>query len=212
MKDGNPHPRTIENGAPEQVVEGITGFGSDIATLAELQAQLALTDLEESLQKVLLPLVLLAVGMTQLGGTVLLGVAAGMGLMMFVVAFGLGSLILNNPIILIGVKWCGAAFLCWLAWKIATAHGPSASSGARPIGFLGAAAFQWINPKSWLVCASAAATFLDRGSGSALGQSIAMSAIFIVVSAPVKNYAFADHLVRSGGRHIPFVSVEAPRR
>src|SRR6266498_2351295 len=98
----------------------------------------------------------------------LLGVAAGMGLLMFGVAFGLGTVILDNPFVLTGVKWCGAAVLCWLAWKIAAA-------GGEPIGFLGAAAFQWINPKSWLVCASAAATFLDQGAGSALGQSAAFA-------------------------------------
>src|SRR6266849_3690228 len=84
----------------------------------------------------------------------LLGVAAGMGLMMFVVAFGLGSVILDNPIILTGVRWCGATVLLWLAWKIATAHGASSATGGKPIGFFGAAAFQWVNPKSWLVCAS----------------------------------------------------------
>src|SRR5207248_9073115 len=57
----------------------------------------------------------------------LFGVAAGMGLMMFIVALGLGSVILDNPFVLTGVKWCGAAALCWLAWKIATAGGPSAA-------------------------------------------------------------------------------------
>ena len=114
----------------------------------------------------------------------LLGVAAGMGLMMFVVAFGLGSVILDNPLVLTGVKWCGAAVLCWLAWKIATAGRPSAESGGKPIGFIGAAAFQWVNPKSWLVCASAAATFLDRGAGSALGQSAAFALTFVIASLP----------------------------
>ena len=114
----------------------------------------------------------------------LLGVAAGMGLMMFLVAFGLGSVILDHPIVLTGVKWCGAAFLCWLAWKIATARHLGATTGTRPIGFLGAAAFQWVNPKSWLVCASAAATFLDQGSGSAIGQSAAFGLTFILASLP----------------------------
>jgi threonine/homoserine/homoserine lactone efflux protein len=113
----------------------------------------------------------------------LLGVAAGMGLMMFVVAFGLGTVILDNPIVLTGVKWCGAAFLCWLAWKIATV-GRTSDAGGKPIGFVGAAAFQWINPKSWLVCASAAATFLDQGAGSALGQSAAFGLTFILASLP----------------------------
>jgi len=114
----------------------------------------------------------------------LLGVAAGMGLMMFVVAFGLGSVILENPLVLTAVKWIGAAYLVWLAWKIATAHRSSRGPSARPVGFLGAAAFQWINPKSWLVCASAAATFLDQRSGSALGQSVAISLTFVLAAVP----------------------------
>jgi len=114
----------------------------------------------------------------------LFGVALGMGLMMFVVAFGLGSVILRNPIVLEGVKWCGAAVLCWLAWKIATAGRVGAPADGPPVGFLGAAAFQWINPKSWLVCASAAATFLTDGANSALAQSAAFGLTFILASLP----------------------------
>jgi threonine/homoserine/homoserine lactone efflux protein len=74
--------------------------------------------------------------------------------------------------------------LCWLAWKIATAHGTNVATGGRPIGFVAAAAFQWINPKSWLVCASAAATFLDQKAGSALGQSVAFSLTFVLAALP----------------------------
>jgi threonine/homoserine/homoserine lactone efflux protein len=114
----------------------------------------------------------------------LFGVALGMGLMMFVVAFGLGSLILGQPAVLRVLKWCGAAFLCWLAWKIATASGASAAAGGRPVGFIGAAAFQWINPKSWLVCASATATFLTEGTGTAIGQSVAFGLVFVAAALP----------------------------
>jgi threonine/homoserine/homoserine lactone efflux protein len=114
----------------------------------------------------------------------LVGVAAGMGLMMFAVAFGLGSVILDNPTLLTALKWCGAAVLLWLAWKIATSGHPSSAAGAKPIGFFGAAAFQWVNPKSWLICASAAATFLDRGAGGALGQSAAFALTFVLAALP----------------------------
>jgi threonine/homoserine/homoserine lactone efflux protein len=126
-----------------------------------------------------------AVGVLR-GLPALLGVAAGMGLMMFVVAFGLGAVILDNPFVLTAVKWCGAAVLCWLAWKIATAGRPSAADArtSSPVGFFGAAAFQWINPKSWLVCASAAATFLDTDAGGALGQSAAFAITFVVACLP----------------------------
>ncbi|MGH7365024.1 MAG: LysE family translocator [Candidatus Rokuibacteriota bacterium] len=114
----------------------------------------------------------------------LFGVAVGMGLMMFVVAFGLGSVILRNPVVLEGVKWCGAAALCWLAWRIATSGRAGATVDGPPVGFVGAAAFQWINPKSWLVCASAAATFLEEGASSALGQSAAFGLTFTLASLP----------------------------
>src|SRR5207247_2438271 len=65
----------------------------------------------------------------------LFGVAAGMGTMMCIVAFGLGAVILDNPIVLTAARWCGAAFLCWLAWKIATAGRGDAAAGVKPVGF-----------------------------------------------------------------------------
>ena len=82
------------------------------------------------------------------------------------------------------MKWCGAAVLGWLAWKIATAGRAGANTAGPPVGFLGAAAFQWINPKSWLVCASAAATFLQDGASSALAQSAAFGLTFVLASLP----------------------------
>ena len=91
---------------------------------------------------------------------------------MFVVAFGLGSVVLANPAILRALNWIGAAFLLWLAWKIAIA------------GRGGAAAFQWINPRSWLVCASAAGAYLHAGPGSALAQGLVLGALFILASLP----------------------------
>jgi threonine/homoserine/homoserine lactone efflux protein len=114
----------------------------------------------------------------------LLGVSIGMGVMVFVVAFGLGSVVLASPTVLWVLHWLGAAFLLWLAWKIATAGRSDAAAGGKPVGFIGAAAFQWINPKSWLVCASAAGTYLHAGSGSALAQAMAFGALFILASLP----------------------------
>src|SRR5690242_1080810 len=114
----------------------------------------------------------------------LFGVAVGMGLMMFLVAFGLGSLILDHPAVLRVLKWCGAVFLCWLALKIATARGAGGAAGGRPVGFIGGAAFQWINPKAWLVCAGATATFLEAGAGSAVGQSVVFGLLFVAASLP----------------------------
>src|SRR5512140_3756493 len=105
----------------------------------------------------------------------LLGVGLGMASMMFVVAFGLGSVILDHPAVLAAIRWCGVAVLLWLAWRTATARPGVATTGARPIGLLGAAAFQWVNPKAWLACASATAAFLDPRAGSAAAQSASIA-------------------------------------
>ena len=114
----------------------------------------------------------------------LFGVAVGMGVMMFVVGFGLGTVVLSNPMVLTVLKWCGAVVLLWLAWKIATAGVHSdGSSGQKPVGFVGAAGFQWVNPKAWLASASAAAAFLSGGE-SALVQALAFGAIFFALSIP----------------------------
>jgi threonine/homoserine/homoserine lactone efflux protein len=114
----------------------------------------------------------------------LFGVTAGMALMMFVVPLGLGSLVLGHPLALAALRWCGAAFLLWLAWKIATAPGAEAAAERRPVGFAGAAIFQWVNPKSWLVTVSAAGTYLHAQSGSAVVQSALLGGLFFVAALP----------------------------
>jgi threonine/homoserine/homoserine lactone efflux protein len=114
----------------------------------------------------------------------LLGVTVGMGVMMVAVAFGLGTAVVANPTVLRALNWIGSAFLLWLAWKIATAEGGDAAARAGPVGFTGAAAFQWVNPKSWLVCASAAGTYLHAASGSAAAQATALGGLFVLASLP----------------------------
>jgi threonine/homoserine/homoserine lactone efflux protein len=115
----------------------------------------------------------------------LFGVTTGMGLMMFVVPLGLGSLVLAHPLVLAALHWGGAAFLLWLSWKIATSSSAIDSVPERdPVGYLGAAIFQWVNPKSWLVAASAAGTFLTASAGSPVGQAAWLGGLFALAALP----------------------------
>lgn len=114
----------------------------------------------------------------------LLGVSAGMGTLIFAVAAGLGQIVLQNEMLLLAMKWCGAAFLLWLSWKIASAPLASGSSDDKAVGFTAAAAFQWINPKSWLVSASAAGTYLQAREDGVLLQAFLFAALFIVAQFP----------------------------
>src|SRR5262249_47683223 len=102
----------------------------------------------------------------------LLGVAPGVGAMVFVGPLGPRRLVLQQPGFVQALHWGGAAFLLWLSWKIATS-GSRIDSASRtdPVGYFGATIFQWVNPKSWLVAVSAAGTFLHVDNGSPIGQA-----------------------------------------
>jgi threonine/homoserine/homoserine lactone efflux protein len=113
-----------------------------------------------------------------------LGASAGMGTLLFCSALGLGQLVIAQPMLLKALNWGGAAFLLWLAWKIANAGRVSDMRAPKPVGFFAAAVFQWINPKAWLVAVSAAGTYLQAVSDNVLSQAMALGALFFAAAIP----------------------------
>jgi len=113
----------------------------------------------------------------------LLGQVTGMGAMLFAITLGLGGVLLAHPLALQVLKWGGAAMLCWMAWRIATAGHAERATNA-PAGFLGMAAFQWVNPKGWLIGVAAIVTFLDRRTGGALAQAFIFAVLFTLAALP----------------------------
>ena len=88
----------------------------------------------------------------------MLGVAIGFALMIFLVGVGLIGVFEAWPPAFTVLKVVSAAYLLWLAWKIATAPPPvyrAGDSGGRPMTFLQAALFQWVNPKAWTMALTA---------------------------------------------------------
>jgi len=86
----------------------------------------------------------------------LLGVSFGFALMVALVGTGLDTLFRLAPWAFPVMKYAGAAYLLWLAWKIAHAGAvKDGEAASKPLGFFGAAAFQWINPKGWVMAISA---------------------------------------------------------
>ena len=88
------------------------------------------------------------------------GVALGFAVMVLAVGLGLGAVFQAYPAAYTVLKYAGAAYLLYLAWQIATAGEieEGAASG-RPITFLQAAAFQWLNPKGWVMAVGAVSTY-----------------------------------------------------
>jgi threonine/homoserine/homoserine lactone efflux protein len=71
------------------------------------------------------------------------------------------------PLLQTILKYVGALYMLWLAWKLAHAAPMSGeqAAAAKPMGFFGAAAFQWVNPKAWVMALSALTTYLPQGFG-----------------------------------------------
>jgi len=90
----------------------------------------------------------------------MLGIGAGFFSLLIGVGFGLGALLHTVPALYTTLKFAGGAYLAWIAWKIATSRTLSeGKSGVKPMSFLSAAAFQWVNPKAWVMAVTAMATY-----------------------------------------------------
>jgi threonine/homoserine/homoserine lactone efflux protein len=94
----------------------------------------------------------------------ILGVSIGYPLMIVAVAFGLGELLRRAPWLHEALRLAGAAFLLYLAWRMARAvAAPDQSEAARPLTFLESALFQWLNPKAWTFAVGTIAAFTTPG-------------------------------------------------
>lgn len=93
----------------------------------------------------------------------LLGVNLGFTLMIFLVGIGLGSVFQQAPVLYTVLKYVGAAYLLYLAWKIANSGGvDEGEARGKPMTFLQAAAFQWVNPKAWVMAVGIIATYTPQ--------------------------------------------------
>ncbi|CDZ25712.1 LysE family translocator [Neorhizobium galegae] len=92
----------------------------------------------------------------------MLGIGAGFLSLLIAVGLGLGALLHSVPVVYTALKFAGGAYLLWVAWKIGMSRSLSdGETGARPMTFIGAAAFQWVNPKAWVMAVTAMATYTN---------------------------------------------------
>ncbi|OCP01710.1 MULTISPECIES: LysE family translocator [unclassified Ensifer] len=113
----------------------------------------------------------------------MLGIGAGFFVLLIAVGFGLGALLHSVPLLYTALKFAGGAYLVWIAWKIGTSRSlAEGKASAQPMTFLAAAAFQWVNPKAWVMAVSAMATYTS--SDSYLFSVLVVGLIFALVNVP----------------------------
>jgi threonine/homoserine/homoserine lactone efflux protein len=113
-----------------------------------------------------------------------LGICLGFPLMVLLVGLGFGVVFERFPQLHIWIKVAGVLYLLWLAWRIGSST-PSSIEGsdAKPLSFLQAALFQWVNGKAWIMASGAVAAFTTV-TGHIWWEVTQITAAFLLVSFP----------------------------
>ena len=124
----------------------------------------------------------------------MLGISIGVGIQIVLVAGLLAWVMTWLDALRLPLVFVGCAYLLWLAWRQAGAGQPGSSEKSRPLGFFGAALFQWVNPKAWMMVLNAAILFLPHGNWTAV---LWMAAMSVFVNLPcIAVWAFAGDKLR----------------
>lgn len=99
----------------------------------------------------------------------MLGVALGFAFMVMLVGVGLVGIFNSYPLSHQILKYLSLAYLIYLAAKIAMSGRAKEVDNFKPLTFLAAASFQWVNPKGWSMALSAVTLFSSGGAWLELG-------------------------------------------
>lgn len=125
------------------------------------------------------------------------GIGAGFLVLLLAVGLGLGALLVAFPQLHLGLKIAGGVYLLYLAYRIAMSRSLSSKNGsdAQPMTFLQAAAFQWVNPKAWMIAVTGMAVYTDPVSPMA--SMLIVAAVFAAVNLPsVSSWAAFGTMLR----------------
>ncbi|WP_413791894.1 MULTISPECIES: LysE family translocator [unclassified Pseudomonas] len=128
----------------------------------------------------------------------MLGITCGFFSLVLAVGLGLGAVFQTYPLLYTALRYIGAAYLLYLAWKIAHS-GPvsdSQSGNNTPISYWGAAAFQWVNPKAWIMAIGAISTYTPLQGY--FFNVLVIAAVFALINLPsVSLWVVCGSLLRN---------------
>lgn len=113
----------------------------------------------------------------------MIGIGVGFLSLLIGVGLGLGAILHAYPPLYTGLKVAGGLYLLWIAYKIATSRTlGEGTASAQPMTFLAAAAFQWVNPKAWVMAVTAMATYTSEASY--FSSVLIVGVVFAIVNVP----------------------------
>lgn len=128
----------------------------------------------------------------------MLGIGVGFFSLLIGIGSGLGVLLETVPVLYITLKFAGGIYMLWLAWKIAGSRAieNDRQDKSRPMTFLQAALFQWVNPKAWVMAVTGVATYTN--AQDYFWSLLFVSVVFALVNLPcVSSWAGFGTLMRN---------------
>ena len=138
----------------------------------------------------------------------MLGVALGKQFVIWPVGFGLMQLAEQAPMVFEVLKWASAAYICWLAWKVANLRlSPGIAADHAP-GFRAGLIVHPLNPKAWALIVGAFTNFVTPGSSMLIATATVAAVLLAcqLVLHPIWTYA-GDRIARTvaGTRAEPYL-------
>ena len=125
------------------------------------------------------------------------GIPSGHGLQLALVCLGLGSLFTTFPILLDILRFVGAAYILYLAYKMfGSLNITSSEDKSRPLKYYEAILFQFINPKAWVICITAVSLFYPEKENLFLGTLFMVIMSTIINIPSISIWAFGGSVIR----------------
>jgi len=118
------------------------------------------------------------------------GIAIGISFMVAATGLGLGAIFVAWPVLQTILKYAGIAYLIYLAYVIAMSGPvtPGQDNQAAPMTFWGAALFQWVNVKGWVMVIGIITAYSAVAS---FPWNIAVQAALMFVMGALSSVAWA---------------------
>ena len=114
----------------------------------------------------------------------LAGVSVGFVLLVAAACAGLGALFLHWPALQTALRWAGSVYLLFLGWQLLRAGSVQGAGAAKPITFLEGLAFQYVNPKGWVMAVTAATLFMPTAQLGPVLATLYVTTISAVIGPP----------------------------
>jgi len=121
------------------------------------------------------------------------GATMGFTLLLLLLGLGMGELAVRFSFILDGMSYIGAAFICYLGYKIANSKSQIKLLDNDTPTFWQGFLLQWLNPKAWAACLAGLAAFNTASSYSILFLFVGL--YFVICYIGIGSWAFVGEKV-----------------